>query len=171
MPTYTATDAECLVFTFKEGLLSKVAHDLKIRVTSFQLSVDESAVKGSFDPTSLQVVCARRDGQDDQNALSDGDKAKIEQNIRKDVLEAKRHGAITFASTEVSRNGDHATVRGDLTLHGVTRAISARVTREEDWWTTEVRLHQPDFGIKPFTAMLGTLKVQPDVRVQLRVPV
>jgi len=30
MPRYDQTQAECLVFTFKEGLLSKIAHDLKV---------------------------------------------------------------------------------------------------------------------------------------------
>lgn len=170
MPTHTAADAECLVFTFKEGLLSKVAHDLKIRVTSFELSVEEGSVKGTFDPTSLRVVCARKDGRDDPSALSESDKAKIEENIRKDVLETKRHGTITFVSSEVALEGDRATVKGELTLHGVTRPITAQVTREGDSWTTEVPLRQPDFGIKPFSAMLGTLKVQPEVRVRLRVP-
>ena len=170
MPTYTAADAECLVYTFKEGLLSKVAHDLKIRVTQFELSVEDGAVKGTFDPSSLRVVCARKDGRDDPSALSESDKAKIEQHIRKDVLEVKRYGSIVFASTDVAIEGDRAAVKGELTLHGVTRPIVAQVARDGGSWTTEVPLHQPDFGIKPFSAMLGTLKVQPDVRVALRIP-
>ena len=35
MPHYDATTAECLVLTYKEGLLSAVAHDLEIRVARF----------------------------------------------------------------------------------------------------------------------------------------
>ncbi len=170
MPTYTAADAECLVYTFKEGLLSKVAHDLKLRVATFELTVAEDAIEGRFDPSSLRVVCARKDGQDDPSVLSESDKAKIKKNIRADVLQTKRYDSITFRSTEVARDSDQATVRGELTLHGVTRPIVAQVRREGSWWQTEVTLHQPDFGIKPFSAMLGALKVQPDVRVQLRVP-
>jgi hypothetical protein len=34
----------------------------------------------------------------------------------------------------------------------------------------EIKLHQPDFGIKPFTAALGALKVKPDVVVRVSVP-
>jgi hypothetical protein len=33
-----------------------------------------------------------------------------------------------------------------------------------------VRLHQPDLGIKPYSAMLGTLKIQPGVAVEISVP-
>ena len=32
MPKYDENQAECLIYTFKDGLLSKVAHDLKIKV-------------------------------------------------------------------------------------------------------------------------------------------
>jgi len=32
-----ASSAECLVLTEEEGLLSAVAHDLKMRVTQFEL--------------------------------------------------------------------------------------------------------------------------------------
>jgi hypothetical protein len=34
----------------------------------------------------------------------------------------------------------------------------------------EVKIHQPDFGIKPYTAALGALKVKPDVLVRVSVP-
>ncbi len=37
-------------------------------------------------------------------------------------------------------------------------------------WTAEVRLQQPDFGIRPYRAMLGTLRVQPDVLIRMSVP-
>ena len=40
MPRYTQNEAEALVFTFKDGLLSKVAHDLKIRINRFSVDFD-----------------------------------------------------------------------------------------------------------------------------------
>lgn len=33
-----------------------------------------------------------------------------------------------------------------------------------------MRVHQPDFGITPFKAMLGALRIQPQVDVELVVP-
>jgi len=32
------------------------------------------------------------------------------------------------------------------------------------------RLHQPDFGIRPYSAMLGTLRVDADVVVRVVIP-
>ena len=34
----------------------------------------------------------------------------------------------------------------------------------------EVRLHQPDFGITPYRALLGALRVRADVLVSLSIP-
>src|SRR5688572_22210663 len=66
VPTYNASNAECLVFTYKDGLLSAVAHDLKIRVTDFSLTVDEAQdeVSGTFNAGSLRVVNAMSSGTD-----------------------------------------------------------------------------------------------------------
>jgi hypothetical protein len=164
-----ASSAECIVLVYKEGLLSTVAHDLKIRVTDFELTWDGGTLTGRFDPRSLRVVNAMRNGREDRDALGDDDKAKIEENIVADVLDARRHRSIGFQSSEVVREGDAYRVSGDLCLHGVTHRITTRVTRQRDRWTTQVSIHQPDYDIRPFKAMLGTLKVKPEVRVRLSV--
>ena len=163
--------SEVYVFTFKEGLLSAIAHDLKIRVTAHEVAIDdERAVTATFDASSLRVVCARKDGHDSPRALSDSDKKSIERTIVDEILEAKRFPQIRFASTSVEREGEGYRVRGDLTLRGVTRAIGFTTRVENGAKVAEVTLHQPDFGIKPYRAMLGTLKLQPDVRVRVEVP-
>lgn len=164
-----ASTAECLVFTEKEGLLSTVAHDLKIRVTDFELTWDGGTLTGRFDPRGLRVVNAVRGGREDAGALSDDDKAKIEESIVADVLHARRYPSIEFRSTEVVREEGAYRVSGDLRLHGVTRRITAPVRRRRGRWQAQVSIHQPDYGIRPFKAMLGTLKVKPDVRVRLSV--
>lgn len=169
MPTYDASQVECLVFSFKEGLLSKIAHDLKIRVETLELTVDGDSVEARFDAGSLRVVCARKDGRDASGTLSGGDKKKIEKNLREDVLHARRHPDVRFRSTKIERAEAHADIEGELTLHGVTRTVRARATLEGGRWVSELTLHQPDFGIKPYSAMLGTLKIQPDVRVRVSV--
>jgi uncharacterized Zn-binding protein involved in type VI secretion len=171
MPTFSASEFDCHVFTFKEGVLSAVAHDLKIRVGKGSVTLGEGdAIEATFDPTSLSVVCARKDGQDAPGTLSGGDKKKIEGNIVKDVLHSKKHPEIRFVSSTVTRDGDRATVTGDLTLHGQTKSITATATKKGERWETEVSIHQPDYGIKPYSAMLGALKVKPTVRVQLSIP-
>lgn len=172
MAQYDASTAECLVFTFKEGLLSKIAHDLKIQVTRFSLHIDDAtrAIAAEFDPRSLRVVNAVKDGRDDPSSLSESDKNKIAGQIVADVLHANQHPVIRFESTSVTPVDGGYDIAGNLTLHGVTRPISARTRLENGRQVAEVLIHQPDYGIKPFTAMMGTLKVKPGVRVRCSVP-
>ncbi|MBK7864043.1 MAG: YceI family protein [Archangiaceae bacterium] len=54
-------------------------------------------------------------------------------------------------------------IAGRLTLHGVTKDI--RLSRKGN--VVEYALDQRDFGIKQYSAMLGTLKVKPVVKVQI----
>ena len=171
MPTFDASTAECLIFTYKEGLLSAVAHDLKLRVGRFRVEIDgASAVSASFDASSLRVVTAMRGSAESPATLSDKDRRDIEENTAKDVLETKRHKEIRFASTAVERAGDGYRVQGRLTIKGRERPISLQVQREGDRLVGEMTLHQPDFGVKPFSAMLGALRIKPDVRVRVSVP-
>ena len=172
MPTYDQSSGECLVFTFKEGLLSPVAHDLKIGVRRFEVTVSEDgpSVEAIFDPASLETICAMRDGTPSASTLSRKDKKKVDDSIRSDVLRPRKHREIRFASTSIERSGDTYVVDGKLTLGGRTRQVTATVSRDGSRLATEVTIHQPDYGIKPFTALLGTMKVKADVKVHLSIP-
>lgn len=172
MPIFDQSTAECLVFTYKEGLLSPVAHDLKIQVTQFEISIPDSedSVAATFDATSLRVGCAMKDGEDMPKALSKRDKRKTEANINKDVLRSRRFPQIVFRATSVVRKSGQCQLEGELTLCGETRAIQLNAELGADGWTTETWINQPDFGIKPFTALMGTMKVKPRVKVWIRIP-
>jgi hypothetical protein len=172
MPRFDASTAECLVFTFKEGLLSPIAHDLQLRVTELTLTIDDEtrAIDARFDPRSLRVVCTMRGGAPVPGTPSNADKQDIERNIARDVLDVERYSEIRFTSTSVTPEGDRQQIRGTLLLHGQTREIATTAWREGDAYVAEVRLHQPDFGIRPYRAMMGTLRVQADVVVRIRVP-
>jgi hypothetical protein len=167
-----AERATCRVYTFKEGLLSRLAHDLQIRVTRFELCLDEGrrVVEGRFDASSLRVVCAMKDGVEAPGALTPDNLREIERNIERDVLESDRYPEIHFVSTSIAEvQGGHR-VDGTLRLHGAARSISFFARVEGDLRVAEVRLHQPDFGIRPYRAMLGALQVKPDVLVRIVVP-
>lgn len=168
MAKFDASNAEILIFSFKDGMLAKLAHDLKMKVGRFTIEVDENkTIRASVDPHSIDVVCARVDGRDSASTISAGDKRRILDNLHKDVLGTKKYPDIRFVSTELSETASGYRLRGDLTLHGQTRSVAADVVREGDGLKTEVRIHQPDFGIKPFSAALGALKVKADVIVQV----
>ncbi len=169
MARFDETQAQCFVLTFKEGLLSPVAHDLRISVTRFHIDAEETRVFARFDTASLVVDTPMKEGTPNPSALSAGDKAKISRQIREDVLHSRSFPEATFRSTSVRKRPDGGyDVAGELTLHGVTRPLLAQTQLAGGKQHLELRIHQPDFGITPYKAMLGTLKVQADVTVQLR---
>ena len=172
MPTFDASTARCDVFTFKEGLLSAVGHDVKLTVGKFTIDADGSRVVATFDPSSLTVVCAMKDGVENPAALSDKDRRTIEGYVREDVLHSRRYPRITFSIVEIEPEDDVSwEFEGKLDLHGRSRSVRGRVSLRDGHWVSRIRLHQPDFGIAPFKAMLGTLRIQPHVEVEVRVPV
>jgi hypothetical protein len=172
MNTLDASTATCQVFTYKEGLLSAVAHDLKIEVRRFTMEVDPVArtICATFDATSLTVVCAMKDGVERPDALSPKDRRDIEENIAKDVLVTKKFRDITFRASQVEQTGAGFRVRGELRIRDKAGPVTFMVRPTGDNMEAQVRLHQPDFGIKPFAAMLGALKIKPDIEVRLAVP-
>lgn len=170
MPNYDQTQAECFVLTFKEGLLSPVAHDLRLVVTRFHIDVDGASVTARFDTASLRVDTPMKDGEPNPNALSSADKDKIAAQIREEVLHSTKFPEASFRSTSVVARPDGGyTLNGSLTLHGVSKTIQAQTQLVDGKQELRFVLHQPDFGIAPFKAMLGTLKIQADVTVLVRV--
>jgi polyisoprenoid-binding protein YceI len=152
----------CRVLTFREGLLSPVGHDLILRVQRFSVEVatDGASLEARFDAGSLMVEAPA--------SLSAHDRASIEETIRREVLEVRRHPEIRFRA-KVSRDGDRAQLDGTLTLKGVERPLRIASERVGEMWRARVTLHQQDFGIKPHTAMLGALRVRADVIVEIEV--
>lgn len=162
MARYDSSSAEILVFTFKEGLLSAVAHDLKLKATKFTLEVEGGSAKLELEAGSLRVVCAMKDGVESPSAIPATKFGEIEKNTFTDVLEVKRYPSISFVTTSVT---DTAVV-GQLTLHGQTHEVRGRRSGQ----SAEFQLDQRAFGMKPFSAMLGALKVKHDVTVKVKLP-
>jgi polyisoprenoid-binding protein YceI len=161
VPTFDAAAVDCRVSVFREGLLTSVGHDLTLQVTALSLEVrDDDAITADFDAGSLRVTT---------EAVSASDRKKIERNAE-ETLETRKYPKIEFRSVSVVRNGDRARIEGDLTLHGVTNPISVEARDDGKRWNAKIVLDQRKFGIKPFSAMLGALKVKPEVEVDISVP-
>ena len=164
---FDASTADCFVLTYKEGLLSPVAHDLKLRVTKFQIEVSDDLqhLEASFDSSSLRVESAMRNGREAPGVLSDRDKRTIETNIVEEVLQSKKHPEIRYASGSIVRRDNLALIAGTLTICGRSRLLTVEAIHIEDAWRSSTKINQPDFGVKPYTAMLGTLRIRPDITV------
>ena len=167
MPTFGPDDsAEIWVYTFKEGLLSRAAHDLKIGVGSFEITVEGDTIQVKIDATTLRTRAAMVKGVEQTRVLSGADRAEIDQLTRKEVLKTEQFPTIEFRSSTF----DHQRLEGDLTLCGQTRHVSASLRSACGNLTAEFVIDQRNFGIRPFKAALGTMRVAAKVRVEATLP-
>jgi polyisoprenoid-binding protein YceI len=100
-------------------------------------------------------------------ALGDDDKANIEQTIDDEVLKRRD---IVFRSTGVqgAADPDRISVEGDLTLVGTTRPIAFDLVVGDDGTLSATAVvTQTRWGMKPYSALFGALKVLDDVEVLL----
>jgi len=169
---FNETEASCEVFVEREGVLRRVGHDIKLRVSRLWIDVTNERVEASFDARSVVVACALDGSREDERALSPKDKETIAENTTRDVLDANGHPNITFVSTHVERDVSVGVlrVRGTLTLRNRAREIALVGERRDDRFVVSYVLDQTQFGIAPFTAMLGALRVKPTVRVVTSFP-
>ena len=177
MTTLGPEDVECTILTLREGVLSPIGHDLKLRAERLSVEIDEGFERAEavVDARSIIVVAAMHGDEEIRSGVSASDRRDIEARMLKEVLVVARHPEIRFASSSIERRDDGATVTGELTLHGVTRTIRLDFRHEtsaalpEPVYRADVRLKQTDFDIAPYRAMLGALRVRDEVVVRVLV--
>ena len=172
MKRFDQSSAKCQIFTYKEGLLSTLAHDLRINVTSFvvELGDNDDSINARFDAGSLHVDCAMADGVERRDLLSGKSMKEIDDNILKDVLYAATHRYIFFCSASVITDDSFYRIKGTLTLRGKGKEILLTAQNEDKYYVAEARLRLPDFGIKPFSALFGAIRIKPDVLIRIMIP-
>ncbi|HYH90475.1 MAG TPA: YceI family protein [Solirubrobacteraceae bacterium] len=158
-------NATLSVHTKRGGAAAKAGHDLELQVTSWQatLDLDAGSAELTADATSLRV----RKGSGGMQALGDEDKANIHQTIDDEVLARQN---VTFRSTRMERaeDGSRLSIEGDLTLAGTTQPIAFDVAVGDDGTLrASAVVTQTRWGMKPYSALFGALKVLDDVEVVL----
>ena len=160
-------NATLAVRTKRGGAAAKAGHDLDMLVTAWEGTLEvgeDGAATGAqltADATSLRV----QKGTGGMQALGEDDKANIHQTIDDEVL--KRQD-IVFRSTRVESAGAGLSVEGELTLAGTRRPVSFELAVADDGTlaaTTTVT--QSAWGMKPYSALWGALKVLDEVEVAL----
>jgi polyisoprenoid-binding protein YceI len=156
------------VYTKRTGAAAKAGHNLRLLVGDWEAVLEvapdsaASSLAVTADGSSLRVV----EGTGGLQALGDDDKANIEQTIDEEVLKTR---PITFRSSRVEPTGAGGlAVAGELTLLGATRPLAFDVavgTQGAITCTAVVR--QSDWGLKPYSALFGALKVVDEVEVAL----
>jgi polyisoprenoid-binding protein YceI len=163
VPIYTLgpEDGILSVHTSRTGAVAKAGHDLVIHVTEWSATLDTDAPSLTLDAdaTSLRV----REGTGGMKPLDEDDLANIETTIDDEVLLRRD---ISFRSTRVEATDGGFAVEGELTLVGTTRPIAFDLSVGERVKGAAV-VRQTDWGMKPYTALFGALKVADEVWVQV----
>jgi polyisoprenoid-binding protein YceI len=160
-------DGTLSVKTGRTGAAAKAGHDLVIEVAAWHATLEiaddpaHSGVTLDVDATSLHV----RQGTGGMQALGDDDREDIRKTIDDDVLKTL---PIEFHSTSVEADGSRWSVRGDLTLVGTSAPIAFELELGADGSLEATAVvKQSDWGIKPYSALFGALKVADDVVVSI----
>jgi polyisoprenoid-binding protein YceI len=160
---------ELLVGTKAGGPAARLGHDLTIVMDQWIAEVSwadgrPTAVSVIVQSASLSVL--RGDGG--VKSLSGAEKALVRSNALR-ALDVKRHPTIGYRSDEIVATDDGYRLVGSLAIHGKThpRAIDLQVTDLGDTWrlTCDSVVRQSEFGVKPYSLMMGSLRVADDVTV------
>jgi polyisoprenoid-binding protein YceI len=162
------SDGRVRVKTGRQGMASKVGHDLTLEAGNWKatLVVDgdpsRSQVNATIEPRSLEVTAATGGAK----PVSDKDK----KDIKKNISGLLGNDSITFTSTSVDVNDTKVKAEGTLSIAGQSRPVTLDLTATPDGRLSgSMTIVQSQFGIKPFSAMMGALKVKDEVEVNLDV--
>jgi polyisoprenoid-binding protein YceI len=169
---FGAERGRVLLLTARDGLAATVGHDLTIEVSNWSA---ELIVADDLTPTGLSVrvdltSLVVREGTGGVKPLTDRDKREIAVSARK-VLGVDRHPQATFTAAvfEPGANGG-GFVQGTLALAGAERPLRLHVAQTgPDAYHATASVRHSEFGIKPYTAFLGALKVSDTVGVSVDV--
>lgn len=169
---WTLTPSDDAVLEIRTGVTGKAAtmgHRLTIEVTRWHAVVDwdggrPTAVELTAELDSIDVVR----GEGGVTPLLAPEKMVARSNALK-TLDAKRFPTVAFRSDSVDATETGYRLAGTLEIHGVSHGhtVDLTVTTEDGRHrlTTESAVRQSDFGIKPYSQLLGAMKVVDEVTV------
>jgi hypothetical protein len=155
-------NARLTVRTERTGAVAKAGHDLLLVVQAWEGTLalgDTPSVSLVAESKTFKVL----EGSGGVQALGDDDKANIEQTIDDEVLHKRK---IKFNSTDVQVDGDRITVTGDLRMNMNTNPVTFDLAVGDDGRVSgSAVVKQSDWGLTPYTALFGALKVADEVVV------
>jgi polyisoprenoid-binding protein YceI len=163
------SDGDLLIRTGVGGPAAAMGHRLTLAMRQWRVTVqwDADGPVGAnlvVEVGSLQVVR----GEGGVTPLSGPEKILVRSNALRS-LNAKRYPRIMFVTNDIEKTDDGYRLTGTLTIHDTSRAQVVDLRTDDqggNWWlSSETTLRQTEFGITPYSQLLGSLKVADNVVV------
>jgi polyisoprenoid-binding protein YceI len=163
------SDGDLLIHTGVAGPAAAMGHRLTLTMRRWrattQWDADEPvAAELAVEVGSLEVVR----GEGGVTPLSAPEKILVRSNALRS-LDAKRYPRITFVANDIEKTDDGYRLTGALTIHDTSQPQVVDLRTDDqgaNWWlSSETTVRQTDFGIKPYSQLLGSLKVADGVVV------
>ena len=166
-------DAAKSLFTvqaFAAGIASVVAHSPKFAIRD--VVGDIRFVPGSLQDASVELAISVG-SLEILDEVSASERREIERVMFDEVLEKRRYPKVDYksssvTSTKVGENMYRLSVKGDLTLHGITRGVplESQVMVGDDSFRAQgsFAISQLDFGLKIASVAGGTLKIKDELK-------
>ena len=174
--------SEVRILVWRDGPLARFGHNhVVVGRPRGEMHAGETAAGSGFqleipvDSFAVDPAAARaEEGPEFSSAVSDPAREGTRQNmLGQDVLDAAGHPLIRIASLALLGPQWNPTVTARVTLRGATRDVRfpAAVFRQGDTLTVVASfvIRQSAFGIEPFSALNGGLRVRDDVDIRIRI--
>jgi hypothetical protein len=158
--------AKLQVFTFKAGLLARIAHDLQLSVHKFAVTLQARHVSAWFDATSLRVDGVMTSHGLDTTLPSEHDRKQILSSLRDEILQSARFARVEFAADIAANFALPGSLVGRLSLRGREQPQRLDLEmKDPNRVLVRAQLVPSQFGIAPFKALAGAIKLQDRVVV------
>lgn len=167
MWTLGPADGELLLRTGVAGRAARMGHRLTIAMTRWRATVgwvgpEPVTAELMVETDSFDVLR----GEGGVKGLSGMEKAQVRSHALKS-LSASRFPEIRYTADTVERGGDGYRLTGILQIRGTSRdhVIDLRTEDLGDAWrmSAESTVRQSDYGIKPYSVLMGSVQVADDV--------
>lgn len=165
-PAMRTASGKVQVFTFKDGVLSAVAHDLRLHFEKFRITLDGQDVRAEFDLKSLSVDGPMENGALREGGYDAGKRAEVEKAMHHDVLKSDRNPQATFVGKAEPR-GDGFHVNGTLALAGGQAPLAFDVKNQGGRYAAAFEIKPSQWGIAQYKALLGAIRLKDVVRIEL----
>lgn len=160
------TNGHVHLHTAREGLAARVGHDLLLSVTRWSgcLGVAPGLLSLSLELELRSLRVLRATGG--LTALTNGDKQTIQRNALR-LMEVGPFPVATFTAQGPALLEAGGWLEGRLRMHGRARPVTLRVERTAPLtWRATTTVLQSGFGIQPYSALLGAMRLADPVTVE-----